>query len=251
MQDSQPLKEQVVVVTGGGRGIGRALSLKFASLGATVMVNYSRREDAAAAVVNEILANGGNAKALGFDVADAEAVESAFNEIFEEYKRIDVLVNNAGIAIDALAMRLRKEDWQRQLDVNLSGSFFCAQAALKYMMKARYGRIINISSVIGEMGNAGQVAYSASKAGVIGMTKSLAKELAVRGVTVNAITPGFIATDMTSNLNEEYKAKLLSQIPLGRLGEVDDLVDAVTFFALPGSSYITGQVLGVNGGLYM
>ena len=251
MHENQLLKDQVVLVTGGGRGIGKALCLKFASLGATVIVNYSRSKDAADSVVSEIIQNGGQAKTLGFDVSDADAVEQGVKTIVEEFKHIDVLVNNAGIAIDNLAMRLKKEDWQRQIDVNLSGSFYCAQAVLKFMMKARYGRIINISSVIGEMGNVGQVAYAASKAGVIGMTKSLAKELASRGVTVNAVTPGFIATEMTANLNEEYKAKLLSQIPLGRLGEVEDLTEAVIFFALPGASYITGQILGVNGGLYV
>ena len=251
MSELKPLEGQVALVTGGGRGIGRGICIKLAQYGATVMVNYSRSRDAADEVVREIESKGGKAKAIGFDVANAEVVEKSIKEICDEFQKIDILVNNAGIAIDSLAMRMKTEDWQRTLDVNLSGPFYCTRAVIKSMMKARYGRIVNISSVIGEMGNAGQAAYAASKAGLIGMTKSLAKELASRGVTVNAVTPGYISTEMTASMADEYRQKLVQSIPLGRVGEVDDLVEAVAFFALPGASYITGQILSVNGGLYI
>ena len=251
MSCQKPLLEQVAIVTGGGRGIGRAVCLKLADLGAAVVVNYSRSQTAADEVVKQISDHGGKACALQFDVANPDQVDEGIKTVLEQYKRIDILINNAGIAIDSLAMRMKNEDWQKQLEVNLSGPFYCARAVIKPMMKARYGRIVNISSVIGEMGNAGQAAYSASKAGIIGMTKSLAKELASRNITVNAIAPGYIATEMTSTMSEENKQKLLAQIPLARLGEVSDLADAVSFFTLPGASYVTGQVLGVNGGLHM
>ncbi|MCC6933840.1 MAG: 3-oxoacyl-[acyl-carrier-protein] reductase [Deltaproteobacteria bacterium] len=248
---AKPLNEQVAIVTGGGRGIGRGICLKLAELGATVIVNYSRSQSAADEVIQQITTAGGKAMAIGFDVASPDQVDEGFKKVMDEFKRIDILVNNAGIAIDSLAMRMKTEDWQKQIEVNLSGPFYCSRAAIKTMIKARYGRIVNISSVIGEMGNAGQSAYASSKAGLIGMTKSLAKELASRGVTVNAVTPGFIATEMTATMTEDNKNKLLEQIPLARLGEVSDLVEAVAFFTLPGAGYMTGQILGVNGGLHM
>ena len=245
------LANKVALVTGGSRGIGRGICIKLAQCGATVFVNFSSRQDAADEVVNVIRDNGGKAFAIGFNVDDSSAVDAAVSKIIEQEKRLDILVNNAGISIDSLAMRMSDENWKRVLDVNLSGSFYCSRAAIKPMMKARSGRIINISSVIGRMGNAGQAAYSASKAGVIGMTKSLAKELASRNITVNAIAPGYIATDMTSSIAPEYKDKLVQVIPLGRLGEVEDLVESVAFLASDGAKYITGQVLGVDGGMYM
>ena len=245
------LNNKIALVTGGSRGIGRGISIKLAQLGATVFVNFSSRSEAAEEVVKIIQGNGGKAYVLGFNVDDSSAVDAAIATIIEQEKKLDILVNNAGISIDALAMRMSDENWRRVLDVNLSGSFYCARASIKHMMKARSGRIINVSSVIGRMGNAGQAAYAASKAGIIGMTKSLAKELASRNITVNAIAPGYITTDMTGALASEHKDKIIQAIPLGRLGEVDDLVEAVAFLASDGAGYITGQVLGVDGGMYM
>ncbi len=247
----KPLSEQVALVTGGSRGIGRAISLKLASLGASVAVNYASNATAAEEVVSSVEQQGGKALALKFNVAEESEVQAAVKEIVAHFGRLDILVNNAGITSDGLLVRTSAADWSRTIDVNLSGSFFCAKAVAKPMMKARYGRIINISSVIGETGNPGQAAYSASKAGVFGLTKSLARELGSRNVTVNALTPGYISTDMTAELNDEQKSGIKSQIVLGRLGEPEDIADAVAFFTLPGSSYITGQVLGVNGGMHM
>ena len=245
------LVNKIALVTGGSRGIGRGVCIKLAQLGATVFVNYSSRRDAADEVVNIIQSSGGKAFAIGFNVDDSAAVDAAVAKIIEQEKKLDILVNNAGISIDSLAMRMSDENWKRVLDVNLSGSFYCARAAIRPMMKARSGRIINVSSVVGRMGNAGQAAYSASKAGVIGMTKSLARELASRNITVNAIAPGYITTDMTDALASEHKEKLMQVIPLGRLGGVEDLVEAVAFLASDGAGYITGQILGIDGGMYM
>ncbi len=247
----KPLSEQVALVTGGSRGIGRAISLKLAALGANVVVNYASNADAAKQVVDQIESLGVKALALGFDVAEESQVQDAVKEIVKEFGRIDILINNAGVTSDGLLVRTSGADWQRTIDINLSGSFYCAKAVAKPMMKARYGRIVNISSVIGETGNPGQAAYAASKAGVFGLTKSLARELGSRNVTVNALTPGYISTDMTSELSEEQTAGIKNQIVLGRLGEPEDIADAVAFFTLPASSYITGQVLGVNGGMHM
>ena len=239
------------MVTGGGRGIGRAVSEHLAQLGARVAVNYSRSADAANAVVKAIEANGGEAIAVGFDVSDEAAVQQGIKEVLERFGRIDILVNNAGVTSDGLLVRTSAEEWRRTIDINLSGAFFCSKAVAKSMMKARAGRIINISSVIGEMGNPGQAAYAASKSGIFGLTKSMARELGSRGVTVNAVTPGYIKTDMTAELPEAQKDALQAQIALGRLGEPEDIAGVVAFFALPASAYITGQVLGVNGGMHM
>jgi len=245
------MAEFVALVTGGGRGIGKAVSLELGKRGAHVVVNYSRSSDAAEAVKGEIEAAGGSAETVGFDVSDSGQVDTALKEIIKNHGRLDVLVNNAGIALDNLLVRTKDEEWDQTISVNLSGAFYCCRAVAKTMMKARSGRIINISSVIGESGNAGQAAYSASKAALIGLTKSLAKELASRGVTVNCVTPGYIQTDMTAGMGEEATGAILENIPLGRLGTGEDIADSVAFLASPNSGYITGQVLGVNGGMYM
>lgn len=252
VQASKPLAERVAVVTGGGRGIGRAIALALADAGADVAVNYSRGADAAGEVVAEIERRGRRALAVGFDVADEAAVDQGFRQIFEFFgSRLDILVNNAGIAVDSLLVRTKPEDWARTIGINLTGAFNCARSAAKPMMKARFGRIVNISSVIGESGNAGQAAYSASKSGLFGLTKSLAQELGSRGITVNAITPGYIVTDMTAGMPAEQTEKLLESIPLGRLGESEDVAQLVAFLSGPGAGYITGQIIGVNGGMYM
>jgi 3-oxoacyl-[acyl-carrier protein] reductase len=235
------------LVTGGSRGIGRAISISLAKAGMFVYVNYTSNAEAAEVTVNECKAVGGDAVSIKFNVGNPDEVTSAF----EQMDGLSVLVNNAGITSDGLAMRLKDSDWEKTINVNLSGAFYCARAAMRSMMKAKYGRIINISSVVGEMGNAGQAAYVASKAGLIGLTKSLAKELGSRNITVNALTPGFIKTDMTSELSDEMKQTLLSQIPLGRFAEPEEVASACVFLASDQASYITGQVLGVNGGLYM
>ena len=250
-QVSAGLQGRVALVTGGSRGIGRSICTALAAQGASVVVNYARNADMAGEVVRELQAMGVESRAIGFDVADEEAVEASIKTIIGDLGKIDVLVNNAGIAKDGLVVRTKKQDWQSTIDINLSGSFYCARAVAKSMMKERFGRIINISSVIGEMGNAGQVAYAASKAGIFGMTKSLARELGSRGITVNAVTPGYIKTDMTAVMSEEHTQALLGNISLGRLGEPEDVASLVSFLALPISGYITGQVIGVNGGLYM
>ncbi len=246
------LENQIAVVTGASRGIGRAIAVKLGSLGATVVVNYSKSREQADEVVSLIRSNGGQAQSVGFDVGNAEAVEEGFKAINEQNGgRVDILVNNAGIAVDSLLVRTRPSDWQRTIDVNLSGCFYCARLAAKSMIKARTGRIVNISSVIGEIGNAGQAAYSASKAGIIGLTKSLARELASRAITVNAITPGYIDTEMTASMDQAMQEKLLEQIPLRKIGTADDVAEVVAFLASPGGSYITGHILAVNGGLHM
>ncbi len=245
-------KDKVVLVTGGSRGIGRACALAFARAGAsTVVISYAGNEAAAQESVGLLQAAGAKAEAVRFDVADTAACSSAVEGIVKTHGRLDVLVNNAGVAVDGLVMRLKDEDWDKQLDTNLKGAFALIRAASRPMMKQRGGAIINISSIIGEMGNAGQAAYSASKAGLIGLTKSIAKELASRSIRVNAVTPGFIGTDMTSHLNDELRQKMLEAIPLGRLGSPEEVAQAVLFLASDAASYITGEVLKVNGGMYM
>jgi len=244
-------ENQIALVTGGSRGIGRAICERLAQHGATVIVNYAQSAAKAEEVVAGIMRQGGKAVAMGFDVASAEATEKAIKEILERHGKIDILVNNAGIAVDALVVRTKTEDWQRTIDVNLSGCFYCARAVAKPMMKARRGRIVNISSVIGLMGNAGQIAYATSKAGIFGLTKSLAKELGSRGVTVNAVAPGYIDTDMTNTLTEELKNSILENVPLSRMGTGEDIAGAVQFLCGEDASYITGSVISVNGGMYM
>lgn len=245
------LNGKVAVVTGASRGIGKAIAKEFAAQGATVIINYNGSAEKAEAVKKEIEEAGGKAEAMQCNVADFDACEAFFKKVIEEFGRVDILVNNAGITKDGLMMRMSEEDFSSVIDVNLKGTFHCIRFASRQMMKQRYGRIINMSSVVGVAGNAGQVNYSASKAGVIGMTKSAAKELASRGITVNAIAPGFIETDMTSVLSDKVKEATLGQIPLGRLGQGSDIAAAAAFFASDAAGYITGQVLHVDGGMVM
>jgi len=239
------------VVTGGGRGIGRAVSLALAGHGATVYVNYVSGSGAAEETVAEIAANGGRAFAIQFDVADAQAVAAAFKRVIKDEGRLDILVNNAGITRDGLLAMMKEDAWDAVIATNLKGAFNCIKAAARPMMKKKSGRIVNISSVVGFAGNAGQVNYSAAKAGLVGLTKSAARELASRGITVNGVAPGYIETDMTSGLPEEVTAKLLGEIPLGRLGLPEDVAAAVLYLVGDGGRYVTGQFIHVNGGMYM
>lgn len=245
------LENKVALVTGASRGIGRAIALAFAAEGAKVAVNYAGNQAAAEAVRDEITANGGTAMLAQADVADSAAVDGMVGRVAEQLGSLDILVNNAGITRDGLLVRMKDEDWDAVVNTNLKGVFNCSRAACKLMMKRRYGRIVNISSVVGLMGNRGQVNYAAAKAGILGLTKSAARECAARGVTVNAIAPGFIATDMTAVLSDKVKEQLLSGIPLGRLGEPEDIAKAALFLASDCAAYITGQVLSVNGGMLM
>lgn len=249
---AEPVNRRVALVTGASRGIGRAIAIALAADGLYVVVNYTSNEGAAADTLKRIQDAGGQGGLARFDVADAAAVDAGIKQIAQEQGRLDVLVNNAGIAIDGLLLRTKKEDWQRTLDVNLSGAFHCCKAASRYLLKAQDGRIVNISSVVGESGNAGQISYAAAKAGLIGMTRTLAKELASRAVTVNCVTPGFIETDMTqAHVQGENREALIKSIPLGRIGSAEDVAEAVRFLVSPRASYITGQVVRVNGGLLM
>jgi len=243
------LQNKVAIITGASRGIGRAIALELATQGASVVVNYANSSAAAKKVVEEITSAGGNAIALQADISQSEQVEALVSATLEKFSRIDILVNNAGITRDTLLLRMKLEDWQAVIDLNLTGVFLCTRAVSKILLKQRSGRIINIASVAGQMGNPGQANYSAAKAGVIGFTKTVAKELASRGITVNAVAPGFIATDMTSNLNAE---DILKYIPLGRYGQPEDIAGMVRFLAAdPAAAYITGQVFNVDGGLVM
>lgn len=244
------LPDKVAIVTGASRGIGRSIALALAAQGVKVVAS-ARNAEALANLVDEIKGQGGDALAVAGDVAVEADANALVEEAVAAYGQLDILVNNAGITRDGLLLRMKNEDWDAVLDTNLKGAFLCIRAAAKVMSKQRSGRIINISSVVGEMGNAGQANYCASKAGLLGLTKSVARELARRNVTVNAITPGFIVTDMTDDMTDKARQAITEQIPLGRLGEVDDIANAVIFLASDQSSYITGQVLGINGGMYM
>ena len=243
-------KDRIAVVTGASRGIGRSIALALAAKGATI-VAVDMDQAATDAVVAELQAAGTKALAVVGNVTVPADVERMIDAAVEAFGRVDILVNNAGITRDGLLMRMKDEDWDAVLNVNLKGAFLCTRAAFKVMSKQRYGRIINIASVVGQMGNAGQANYCASKAGLIGLTKSNARELAKRGITVNAVAPGFIATAMTDALSEKVRDELTAQIPLERLGSADDIANAVVFLAGEQSGYITGHVLSVNGGMYM
>lgn len=242
---------KVAIVTGGSRGIGRAIALRLGGLGARALVNYTANEKAALEVKEAIQKSGGTASIHCFNVSSYQSVQDFFGQAIEELGRIDILVNNAGVTCDGLLVRMKEEDWDRVLDVNLKGAFNCIRAVAKAMMKQRTGRIINISSVIGAVGNAGQANYAASKAGLMGLTRSVAKELAPRGICVNAIAPGYIESDMTAAIPEEIKKSLSAQIPLGRLGTPEDIADVVEFLSSDRAGYITGQVIHVNGGMFM
>ena len=243
------LNGKIAVVTGASRGIGKAIAMKFAQLGATVVINYNGSAQKAEEVKQSITADGGRAVIMQCNVADYDACEAFFKDVINQFGRIDILVNNAGITKDGLIMRMSEEDFTSVVDVNLKGTFHCIRFASRQMMKPRSGRIINMSSVVGISGNAGQINYAASKAGVIGMTKSAAKELASRGITVNAIAPGYIETDMTNVLSDKVKEETMKQIPLGRLGQTGDIAAAAAFLASDEAGYITGQVLAVDGGM--
>jgi len=248
---SAPLADHVALVTGGSRGIGRAIAARLAADGAHVVVNYVANATAADETVATIVGAGGSAEAVAFDVGDGAAVRDAVQNIVDRTSKIDILVNNAGLAVDGLLLRLKDEDWERALRVNLTGSFHCAKAVLRTMVRSRYGRIVNLSSVVADMGNSGQAAYGAAKAGVVGLSKSLAREVASRGITVNVVAPGFVATDMVAGLTDEQKGFYTSVIPAGRIATAEEVAAAVAFLASPAAGYITGHVLHVNGGLYM
>jgi 3-oxoacyl-[acyl-carrier protein] reductase len=244
------LSDKVAIITGASRGIGRAIALALASQGAKVVAS-ARNVEALAKLTAEIKSQGGDALFVVGDVAVEDDANNLVKQAIEAYGQVDVFVNNAGITRDGLLLRMKNADWDAVLDTNLKGAFLCTRAVAKVMSKQRSGRIINISSVVGEMGNAGQANYCASKAGLLGLTKSVARELARRNVTVNAITPGFITTEMTEDMTEKAQETMTQQIPLGRPGSANDVANAVIFLASEQSAYITGQVLGVNGGMYM
>lgn len=242
---------KTALVTGGSRGIGKAIAKALAADGLQVYLTYVSRPEEAAAVAADIAAAGGKAREFRLDVSDRAAVAQFFAEEIKDKVFLHTLVNNAGMTKDGLILRMKDEDWDRVLDVDLTGPFACLREAAKIMAKQRFGRIVNLSSVVGQMGNAGQANYVAAKAGLIGLTKTAARELASRNVTVNAVTPGFIATDMTASLPEAVLAKFLESVPLGRAGTAEDVAGAVSFLVSDAAAYITGQVLSVNGGMYM
>lgn len=244
-------ENKIVLVTGAGRGIGASIAKRFASEGAEVIVNYSGNDEAAQKTVDEITATGGQAQKYKCSVNDSESVKVMIDEIIKEFGRIDILVNNAGITKDGLMLRMTDEDFDRVIDVNLKGTFNCTKYVSKYMLKQKSGKIINISSVVGLSGNAGQVNYSASKAGIIGITKSAAKELSSRGITVNAVAPGYVDTDMTKVLSDNIRNEILKNIPLQRMGNVEDISNCVAFLHSEDASYITGQVISVDGGMHI
>lgn len=243
------LKDKVAVVTGASRGLGKAVALEIAGQGATVIINYNGSKEKAEEVKTEIEAAGGRASVKQCNVSDFAQCEAFFKEVVAEHKRVDILVNNAGITKDDLLMKMSEESFDRVIDVNLKGTFNCIRFVARQMLKQRAGRIINMSSVVGILGNTGQANYAASKAGVIGITKSAARELASRGITVNAVAPGFIESDMTDVLSDNVKEKSLTQIPLGHFGKPEDVANTVAFLASEKSGYITGQVIQVDGGM--
>ena len=245
------LQGKTAVVTGGSRGIGRAISLRLAAMGAVVYINYVSRPDAAEETRRLIESGGGAARIVPFDIADGGQIQDAFKGILSEAGRIDILVNNAGITRDGLLARMKESEWDQVLSTNLKGAFLCAKAVSKVMMKQRWGRIVNITSVIGFVGNAGQVNYAAAKAGLVGMTKAMARELASRNITVNSVAPGYIQTEMTDALPDEARQQLLREIPLACLGTPEDVAGAVAYLVGEDGRYLTGQTLHVNGGMFM
>jgi 3-oxoacyl-[acyl-carrier protein] reductase len=244
------LENQVALVTGGARGIGKAISEALTTAGARVIVSDIDLA-AAQATAAELSQKGPGAVAVAADVSNSASVEAMMKEALQQFGRIDILINNAGITRDGLLLRMKEEDWDLVMDINLKGVYLCTKAIMRSMMKQKSGRIVNIASVVGVMGNAGQANYAASKAGVIGFTKSAAKEMAPRGINVNAVAPGFIATDMTEKLSDEVKAEFLKSIPLGRAGTAEDVAQVVLFLASPAAEYITGQVIHIDGGMVM
>jgi 3-oxoacyl-[acyl-carrier protein] reductase len=247
----ESLAGRTALVTGASRGIGRAIAVKLAKQGAFTYINYAKNEKAARETLEIIEEAGGTGTLLQFDVKNTDAAKEAITDIAKEKGSLDILVNNAGITLDGIFARTKEESWDDVIDTNLKGVFNCSRSALRYMMKKRWGRIINMTSVVAEAGNAGQVCYSASKAGIIGLTKSLAREIGSRNICINAVAPGFIETDMTASIGEESREKLVDLIPLARLGTPDDVAGVVEFLASEKAGYITGQVIHVNGGLYM
>jgi len=245
------LSGKIAVVTGGSRGIGRAISQRLASQGALVIINYVSNPSAAEETVQTILSAGGRAESVQFSVADSAEIEAGFKKILETHGRVDILVNNAGITRDGLLIKMKDAQWDEVLNTNLKGVFLCTKAVSRAMMKQRWGRIINITSVIGFAGNAGQANYAAAKAGIVGFTKSVAKELASRGITVNGVAPGYIVTDMTRDLAEEVTNTIKAEIPMGVLGEPEDIAGAVAYLASDDARYLTGQFIHVNGGMFM
>jgi 3-oxoacyl-[acyl-carrier protein] reductase len=245
------LAGKIAIVTGGSRGIGRAASVSLAQAGAHVVVNYRSNQEAAKDTLRRIEEAGGSGEVLGFDVADPEAVDAAVKEAVQRNGRIDILVNNAGISIDQLLLRVSARDLEMTWATNVNGALYCSKACIRSMMRNRWGRIINLSSVVAESGNAGQVVYSSSKAALLGMTRSLAREYASRGITVNAVAPGFIETDMTADLPVAARQSIIDQTPIGRIGRPEEVAAVVVFLASEEASYITGQVVRVNGGMHV
>jgi 3-oxoacyl-[acyl-carrier protein] reductase len=254
MTEEQPtlsLEDRVAVVTGASRGIGRSIALELANRGAAVVINYNSSPGKANEVVAEIEKNGGKAKAVQADVSDFEAAQGLIQTAIDEFGKIDILVNNAGITRDQLIIKLTEEDWDSVIDINLKSTFNCSKAAVRPMMRKRFGRIISVSSVAGQMGNPGQTNYSASKAGQIGFTKALAREVASRKITVNAVAPGFVDTEILDAMTDEAKAAITGMTPLGRMGQPEEIAYAVAFLASDQAAYITGQVLAIDGGMAM
>lgn len=245
------LTGKTAIITGASRGIGAEIAKRFATAGAKVVVNYSGSQAKAEAVVESIKENGGEAIAVKANVADSEAVKAMVDETMTTFGSVDILVNNAGITRDNLMMRMKDDEWDDVINTNLKGVFVCTKAVTRQMMKQRSGRIVNIASIVGVMGNAGQANYVASKAGVIGLTKTTARELASRGITANAVAPGFITTDMTDTLNEDIQKTMMAQIPLGRFGKPEEVAKAALFLASDEASYMTGQTLHLDGGMVM